>query len=235
MTASQRAGPALASLRPASARELKRIAETEVLRVPFLRYRDGTGGLQVFPLNGPDSLTAGRGPAVDLRLDWDRRVSALHFELRPVGGQWTILDEGLSSNGTFLNGAPLSGHQRLRDGDLIRAGATTLAFSDVVVDDEPPATTIGATQSPGAAFVTEAQRRVLVALCRPLRQADGSGAMPATNERIAAELFITVGGVKTHLRSLYQRFGLEHLAQNEKRARLAELALERGLVSPRDL
>jgi hypothetical protein len=36
--------------------------------------------------------------------------------------------------------------------------------------------------------------------------------------------------VKTHLRVLFHKFGIEDLPQNQKRARLAEIALELGLV-----
>jgi hypothetical protein len=41
--------------------------------------------------------------------------------------------------------------------------------------------------------------------------------------------------VKTHLRALFGRFGVEHLPQNQKRARLVQLALDGGAVSPADL
>ena len=43
-------------------------------------------------------------------------------------------------------------------------------------------------------------------------------------------MFLGVDAVKTHLRALFGKFGLEELAQNEKRVRLAECALELGLV-----
>jgi hypothetical protein len=36
--------------------------------------------------------------------------------------------------------------------------------------------------------------------------------------------------VKTHLRVLFHKFGIENLPQNRKRARLAEIALELGLA-----
>jgi len=39
-----------------------------------------------------------------------------------------------------------------------------------------------------------------------------------------------VDAVKTHLRVLFHKFGIENLPQNQKRARLAEIALELGLV-----
>ena len=50
-----------------------------------------------------------------------------------------------------------------------------------------------------------------------------------------AEIHLGVDAIKVHLRSLYRRMGIETLPQNEKRARLAELAFHRGLISQRDL
>ena len=38
-----------------------------------------------------------------------------------------------------------------------------------------------------------------------------------------------------HLRRLFSRFELDELPQNQKRARLAECALQLGLISQRDL
>ena len=74
---------------------------------------------------------------------------------------------------------------------------------------------------------------MLFALCRPLR--DNPYATPATNPQISSEIHLGVDAIKVHLRSLYRRLGIEHLPQNEKRARLAELAFHRGLISQRDL
>jgi hypothetical protein len=39
-----------------------------------------------------------------------------------------------------------------------------------------------------------------------------------------------IDAVKTHLRVLFGKFGLENVPQNEKRVRLAERALQWGLV-----
>ena len=46
---------------------------------------------------------------------------------------------------------------------------------------------------------------------------------------------LSVEAIKMHLRTLFVKFGLSDLPQNEKRARLAECAVELGLVTPRDL
>ena len=60
---------------------------------------------------------------------------------------------------------------------------------------------------------------MLVALCRPLK--DSAYAAPATNKDIADEVHLSVDAVKAHLRVLFERFGLDDLPQNQKRARLA--------------
>ena len=44
-----------------------------------------------------------------------------------------------------------------------------------------------------------------------------------------------LNAVKAHLRVLFQKFGIQHLAQNQKRGRLVELAMQGGAVSERDL
>ena len=74
---------------------------------------------------------------------------------------------------------------------------------------------------------------MLVALCRPVQGGDRFGS-PATNQQIADELYLTVAAVKTHLRSLSQRFGLTDVPQNAKRARLVRMAFELELVMPAD-
>ena len=85
-----------------------------------------------------------------------------------------------------------------------------------------------------AAGVSPAQKRVLVALCRPFK--DGSSfATPATNGQIGEELHLSVDAVKTHLRALFEKFGVEGLPQNQKRVALVERALQSGLVSEREL
>ena len=76
------------------------------------------------------------------------------------------------------------------------------------------------------------QRKVLIALCRPVHAS--ASATPATNRQIAEEVFLTVDAVKAHLRVLFDRYGLSQLAQNEKRARLVATVLEAGVLVPRD-
>jgi hypothetical protein len=74
---------------------------------------------------------------------------------------------------------------------------------------------------------------VLVALCRPCR--DGGFAVPASNPEIAAELTVSVEAVRTTMRALFERFGIDDLPQNRKRAALAAQALRTGAVTRREL
>ena len=77
--------------------------------------------------------------------------------------------------------------------------------------------------------LTDTQHRILVALSRPARAGNGF-APPATNQEIAGEVFLSVDAVKAHLRTLYRKFGIEDLPQNQKRARLVELVVEGGIL-----
>jgi DNA-binding NarL/FixJ family response regulator len=57
----------------------------------------------------------------------------------------------------------------------------------------------------------------------------------ATNQQIAAEVFLSVDAVKMHQRTLFGKFELGELPQNQKRATLAERALQFGVISHCDL
>jgi FHA domain/Bacterial regulatory proteins, luxR family len=174
------------------------------------------------------AVTIGRASSADVCLTGDIRVSRVHAVLERVGGLWTIVDDGLSRNGTFLNGRRLMHRVRLRDRDKIRIGETVLIFC------APPQTmsqqTAVADMLPTVSRLTGPQRSILVALCRPYADTRPY-ASPASNQQIAKELFLSLDAVKTHLRGLFHKFGIEDLPQNQKRARLAEIALELGLVA----
>jgi FixJ family two-component response regulator len=72
-----------------------------------------------------------------------------------------------------------------------------------------------------------------VALCRPFA-ASRFAALPS-NRQLAGDLHLSVETVKFHLHALFDAFGLAELPQRQKRARLAERALEEGVVRPQDL
>lgn len=216
-----------------SARDLKAQIEAEREGLPFLVYRDGGEQQQIFVLGEAlDRVTVGRAVSADISVEWDTEVSRLHAELERIGGDWTVSDDGLSRNGTHVNGERVVGRRRLHDRDVIRFGKTAAVYRQPRVADATE--TKVASQVLDRASLSEAQRRVLLALCRPFK--DNAGYVtPATNQQIAGELFLSVDAVKTHLRALFAKFGIEDLPQNQKRIRLVELALTSGVVSPRDL
>jgi pSer/pThr/pTyr-binding forkhead associated (FHA) protein len=196
---------------------------------PFLVYTDDSGSPRFVALDQAAPVVVGRAGDAQVRLDWDADVSRVHACIEGVGGAWTLLDDGLSRNGTYLNGDRIRGRARLRDGDVIRVGQTSLTFR--APPDELPTTTAG-TQS-SAPALSQAQRSVLVALCRPL-QASAAGASPATNQEIADELFLSVETIKDHMKSLYAKFGVAGLPQPRKRPALAERAFATAAVRPAD-
>jgi pSer/pThr/pTyr-binding forkhead associated (FHA) protein len=216
-----------------TAAELKAQIEAERAGSPFLIYRDGDGRHQVYALDaGSSRVTLGRRRSTDVAMPWDDQVSRVHAELVRAGEDWTLGDDGLSLNGSFVNGESLQGRRRLRDGDALRVGATVLVFRDPR-DQESKATT-PSDDIRTMVKLTDAQKRVLLALCRRFRDSPAF-VTPPTNDQIAQELFVTVDAVKKHLRALFEKFGVESLPQNEKRARLVERAFAAGHVPHRDL
>lgn len=212
--------------------ELKARLEAERVGDPFLVYRDRGGHQHICTLSRSGRrVTIGRREESDVALAWDREVSRAHAQVELVGGVWTINDNGLSSNGTFVNGERISGQHRLEDGDTIVVGTTPVVFREPGAAAEQ--STARAGSAPTRRDLSETQLRVLTALCRPYR-GGAPFAAPATNEAIAKEVFLSVHAVKSHLRTLFQKFGIESLHQNEKRAALVGLAMQSGLVSERD-
>jgi FHA domain len=223
-----------------SGSDLEARVEADFAGRPFLLYRDGDDSQQLFLFTtDAGSATVGRLAPSDLQLDWDEQVSRLHARFERVEDDWDLIDDVPSRNGTFLNGRRLSGRCRLKDGDTLRFGTTTVTFHspqrrqpDTAEASRTPPDSADAAHTP-AVDLSTTQRRVLAALCR----ADSAGAGfagPATDEQMANELFLSVGALKTHLRVLYAKLGVEQLPENEMRARLIELAFSAGLISERD-
>ena len=75
-----------------------------------------------------ERASVGRSLDTDVALSWDERVSSIHAELTRLGEDWLLIDDGLSRNGSFVNGQRLSGRCRLRDGDRLRFGTTDVTF-----------------------------------------------------------------------------------------------------------
>jgi pSer/pThr/pTyr-binding forkhead associated (FHA) protein len=190
-------------------------AELEVL---------GNGGGHRFTiLEG--RTTIGKG-ATDLVLK-HRTVSRLHAAIETVTGGWVVQDLG-SRNGTFVNGARISGPHALHTGDELRLGEVRVSFRSTVVDESLSQT------SPMAAppRLTNRERDALVALCRPVL----SGSMldePASVSAIAAELVVSESAAKKLLARTYDKFSLT--GGERRRGRLVAEALRSGAVSVADL
>jgi hypothetical protein len=204
----------------ASPRELRDRIDAERQGTPFLVYRTGDDRQMLVELTDDrDRLTIGRRESNDVALE-------------RLGDDWTVADDGLSHNGTYVNGERLTSRRRLRDGDTISIGRTVIAFRRASKSTVSRAT-VSAIGPHLGELLSPAQRRVLVALCRPFR--DSNYATPATNRQIAEELVVSVDAVKSTLRALFEAFGVDDLPQNQKRASLALQAMRNGVISRRDL
>ena len=202
---------------------------TTQIGVPFLSYLDGEGAERTFALE-PQRLTVtiGRRDEADIAISWDPELSRLHAQLELHAGEWTISDDGLSQNGTWVNELRLIGRRRLSDGDDVRVGRTHVIFAN------QGGVGIGPTLVPGELSATprfsEQQQRILRALCRPLF-ADGEGINPASDEEIAAATGISLEAVQAELDHLGRALGLDEMPVADQRAEIALLAMRSGLVS----
>lgn len=197
----------------------------------FLAHRDEHGDLRIVPLAERDRVTFGRTAHNDIVLAGDSQVSRTHAELRAAGASWTVVDDDMSRNGTYVNGERVQRRRRLQDRDILRMGTSAVLFRQPsAIGDESTA----AAPTSREVKVSEAERRVLVELCRPLLE-PGLGATPAANGQIAEALVLSLPGVKSHVRTLFTKLDVDDLPQNRKRAELARRALEIGLVSVRDV
>ena len=209
--------------------ELARRLQAERRGSPFLLYLDGAGSQRILDLDDDAgrSLTIGRQAGSDVALSWDSEVSRLHAVLERVGATWTLSDEGMSRNGSFINGHRVHGRRALADGDSITIGRTLLVFRSGQPGEERTTTPATRLEPPS---LSPAQLRVLEALCAGADERFGA---PPSNRELAQRLFLTVDTIKSHLRELFLAFGIPDLPQNRKRAELVRRAYACGLVRPR--
>jgi hypothetical protein len=211
-------------------RHLKERIEAEATGIPFLYWLDDDGEQHILMLP-PDraKVTVGRRESCDIALSWDQEVSRAHATFEPAGEDW-ILVEGANLNGTYVNGSRIRGRHRLEDKDHMYFGQTRVVYREPE-SDQGSQSTARALESPAAIPLTETQRKLLIALCRPV---ESGSATPATNPQIAAEVHLSVDAVKAHMRHLFDRFELGDLPQNEKRQQLVAIVRGSGLLSPHD-
>jgi pSer/pThr/pTyr-binding forkhead associated (FHA) protein len=92
-----------------------------------LRAVRGNDAGKTFPL-GKDVVIMGRGVSTDITL-WDIRASRAHCRIDRRGNAYRISDLN-SANGTYVNGKKIRVHD-LRQGDMIKIGASVLQFAAV--------------------------------------------------------------------------------------------------------
>jgi hypothetical protein len=98
-----------------TARELKARLEGERRGLPFLSYRDANGRQCLLALDETAGrITVGRRSSSGVCLGWDEEVSPVHAELARVGEEWTLVDDGVSSNGSWVSGERVRGRRPLR-------------------------------------------------------------------------------------------------------------------------
>lgn len=72
------------------------------------------------------SVVIGRSPDCDISFD-DANISRRHAEIKVVLGAHVVTDLG-STNGTKVNGVPITLERTLRDGDIVALGSHTIRF-----------------------------------------------------------------------------------------------------------
>ena len=143
------------ALHSSSPAELKARLEADRRGCPYILYRPHPDEQRILELEpGTDRATIGRQPACDIALPEDPSVSRVHAVLERIGEEWTLVDDGSSRNGSFVNGQRMHGRQLLRDGDVVRVGDTQLVFR--AHRDHAVAETLPATAAPPA--ISGAQR-----------------------------------------------------------------------------
>ena len=93
---------------------------------PILRVETAPGMQAGSAYDLSRGAVLGRGDHVDIVLE-DSFASTRHASLTPHGDAVVLEDLG-STNGTYLNGQPLTGPQPLHDGDRIRIGDSEFTF-----------------------------------------------------------------------------------------------------------
>src|SRR4051794_41608649 len=132
-----------------SAPELKAQIEAERGGRPFLVFRDGAGEQAIVAIEpGAGELWVGRGDSADVQLGWDGEVSTLHAQIEVVRDECTLVDDGLSRNGSFVNEERIHGRRHLRDGDALRFGQTVLIYRRP--GEDAPEATVPAGEVPAA-------------------------------------------------------------------------------------
>ena len=144
----------------------------------------------------------------------------------------TLVDDGLSRNGSFVNGERVSGRRRLRDGDMMRFGRTVMLYR-APADRERERPWSPATRSP-----RPASRRPAAGAGRALPAVQGRRLVRDPGDqrpdRRGARTSASTRSRPTCGRCS-RSSASRTLPQNQKRVALVERALQSGLVTEREL
>jgi hypothetical protein len=213
--------------------ELKQLHAVRRTGHAFIAWRDDKRKMCLEPLiKGQEPLTIGRGKNAAISLPWDARVSRVHAELEALSDVWLLVDDGLSVNGTFVNGERIPARRRLREGDQIGVGDQILVYcaaSDADGDDS------GETQFGGGVRRGDLKANdlaVLIALCEPLIL--DTSDEPASTKRIASQVHLGDSAIKHCLTRMFKLFDIRDEPKDHKRERLAEKVIELGIVNRHD-
>jgi pSer/pThr/pTyr-binding forkhead associated (FHA) protein len=173
-----------------------------------------------------ERVTVGRAVGNDVVLV-DDEASRWHAVFERLGPLWYVRDLS-SRNGTSVNGQRVGTERRLRPGDDIRIGQTSLVFHSEEAPKEAETT-----RAAGAPLdLTSTEREVLVELARPLASGHAS-AEPAADRDIADALGLEEAEVANHIARLVEKFAI--LIGPAQRTRLADAAVKRGAIGATDL
>jgi pSer/pThr/pTyr-binding forkhead associated (FHA) protein len=158
-----------------------------------------------------DCVRIGRDQACEIVLPGDPTVSRVHATLQRLGDDW-LLEDGSSRNGTYVNGARVGSPVRVEPGDRVSIGNFVVVLG---ADDGHAIETVAAQDADRTRVRLETglsarEVEVLRGVC-----------VGRSNAEIAAELFISIKTVQTHLdrirdktglrgRSELVRYGLDH-------------------------
>lgn len=161
-----------------------------------------------------DEVTIGRAAGCDIVLAGDESVSRRHAALQRTFAGWTATDLS-SRNGTFVNGRRIDAAALLGEHDRVRVGSYVLLVRG---DGREDLETIDGSAS--------SNRHVLADTGLSPREVDVVRLVCAglSDQAIAADLYVSVKTVRSHLDRIGQKTG------HRKRAELVRFAIEHGLA-----
>lgn len=123
-----------------------------------LQISEGPAAGGMISVQPGQNVSVGRGTAADFAIAGDLELSGKHFEVG-MNGDLIVLRDLESTNGSFLNGRPVTGEIDVQHGDKIEAGGSV--FMVAVLSDEEAALpaaapTIRASHAPAPVLDTAA-------------------------------------------------------------------------------